>query len=56
MAENQCNTYEEIEIKEDCKFYQDMGRGKSKCTALNDMYCKHEKCKFYKQKLYTCKK
>lgn len=49
MAEKKDNTYTEIEIKEDCKFYHDMGKGKCKCSALNDMYCKHEKCKFYKR-------
>lgn len=32
-----------IEIKEDCFAYRD-----GKCNALNKLYCKEEKCKFYK--------
>lgn len=48
MAGNQNNTYTDIEIKKDCKFYKDMGHGTGKCSALMELYCKNEKCKFYK--------
>ena len=34
-----------IEIKEDCFGYRD-----GKCTALKNLYCSMEKCKFYKTK------
>lgn len=49
MAGNNNNTYEHIELKKDCRFYQDMGHGHCKCSALKELYCKNEKCKFYKK-------
>ena len=33
-------------IKEDCFAYIN----KKECKALNDLYCKNEKCKFYMTK------
>ncbi len=41
-------TYGDIEVKKDCKLYDDTGIDKWKCKGLNDLYCKREKCKFYK--------
>lgn len=38
-------------IKKDCVFYSD-----ESCTALNDLYCKSEKCKFYKNRVAEIKK
>ena len=32
-------------INKDCFSYN-----KGKCTALNDLYCKYEECRFYKKK------
>ena len=48
MAGNVENTYRDIELKKDCKFYKDMGHGKCMCSALKELYCRNEKCKFYK--------
>ena len=36
-----------MEVKEDCFAYDQEHK---ECTALNDLYCKKEKCKFYKNK------
>lgn len=36
-------------IKKDCFAYVNKN-GHQGCRALNDLYCKKEKCKFYKRK------
>ena len=41
---------EEKEIKKDCRFYFEDETGIDRCNALNDVYCKKERCRFYKQK------
>lgn len=41
-----------FKAKKYCKFYKD----RNTCTALKKMYCKTEKCKFYKNKLFEVKK
>lgn len=37
---------QEIKPKTDCFAYPEAG--KSQCYALNDLYCKKEKCSFYR--------
>ncbi len=37
-------------IKEDCFAYNGDKSKTIPCTALNDLYCKNEECKFYKSK------
>jgi len=36
-----------MEVKEDCFAYDSKYK---QCTALNDLYCKNEECRFYKNK------
>lgn len=36
-----------MEVKEDCFAYDSKYK---QCTALNDLYCKNENCRFYKNK------
>lgn len=36
-----------MEIKKDCFAYNEEKR---RCNALNDLYCKKEKCNFYRNK------
>lgn len=44
----------DIEIKKDCFAYKEkknkQNRVHKTCTALKKLYCKDEKCKFYKTK------
>jgi hypothetical protein len=45
------NTYREIEEKKDCRFYNEYAHSEHKkpiCSALKELYCRMEKCKFYK--------
>ena len=42
-----------MEIKEDCFAYD---KEHHDCTALTDLYCKKEKCKFYKNEHQISKK
>lgn len=37
-----------MEVKRDCFAYRNFGNGE-RCIALRDLYCKYEKCKFYKK-------
>lgn len=37
----------EFEVKKDCFGYD---KQKNNCMALNELYCKREKCGFYKTK------
>lgn len=39
------NKENKFEVKEDCIMYSKV---KEDCTALNDLYCQKENCKFYK--------
>lgn len=34
-------------VKEDCFAYR---KEKEECNALNELYCKNEECKFYKNR------
>ena len=38
------DTYGKIEVKEDCEMYNTIGA----CKGLKELYCKKEKCRFYK--------
>ena len=38
-----------MEIKRDCFAYRN-GKTGEKCHALDDLYCRLENCKFYKEK------
>ena len=44
--------YGRIEVKKDCQMYNKTLYGNSEggCSGLNELYCKKEKCKFYKSK------
>lgn len=42
------NTYGEIEVKTDCRFYSNLSKKKEDCNALKELYCRKEKCNFYK--------
>ena len=37
-----------IEVKTDCFGYKKTERGEN-CMALKQLYCKNEKCRFYKK-------
>lgn len=41
---------EKIEIKKDCFAYDGTKTEEYACSALNNLYCKNEKCNFYKSK------
>lgn len=48
MAETE---YGRIEVKKDCMMYRNTLYGKGEdCSGLNELYCRKEKCKFYKKK------
>lgn len=50
------STYGNIEVKKDCKLYNDIDKKEGFCRGLNDLYCKRERCKFYKPKQEQKKK
>lgn len=40
---------EKIEVKTDCFAYKKEKYGGQSCKALRELYCRYEKCKFYKR-------
>lgn len=47
-TENTTQAAESIEIKTDCFAYNGSKIGDYRCSALRELYCKKEKCSFYK--------
>ena len=40
--------YPQYEARTDCLFYRAQGYRKPDCAALKELYCRKEKCSFYK--------
>lgn len=40
--------YGAIAIKDDCQMYNNIKGGEGTCRGLKQLYCKREKCNFYK--------
>ena len=45
MSQKKKDDYGQIMIKDDCKMYNNKPEH---CKGLKQLYCKHEKCNFYK--------
>lgn len=47
-TENITQAAEPTKIKTDCFAYDGSKAGDYRCSALSELYCKNEKCSFYK--------
>lgn len=50
-TENTTQAAEPIGIKKDCFAYREGVADAYACSALKELYCAKEKCKFYKSKI-----